>query len=64
MVIDDEERENVVGRRRGKKSTTETIKTGKVVSETLSGFFVQAEWLWDEIMPYPILCLQEVLGAV
>lgn len=60
--IDDEEREIVVDRRKGKEYTTEIINSGKVVSETQPGFFVQAEWLWEEIMPDPILCLQQVLG--
>ena len=56
--IDDEEREIVIDRRKGKEYTTATINSGKVVSETLPGFFVQAEWLGEEIMLDPILCLQ------
>ncbi len=27
----------------------------------MPGFFVQAEWLWEEILPDPFLCLQEIL---
>lgn len=59
--IADEEREIAVDRREGKKYNTKTITSGKVGSEVVPGFFVQAEWFWEEILPDPFLCLQEIL---
>ena len=60
--IDDEERKIVVDRREGKKYTTETTTSGKLDSVVMQGFFVHAEWFWQEILPNPFLCLQEILN--
>lgn len=57
--VDAEEREIVVDRGEGREYSTATISSGKVNSEAMPGFFVQAEWLWE--VPDPFLCLQEIL---
>ncbi len=58
--IDDEERKIVVDRREGKKYTTDTTTSGKLDSEVMHGFFVQPEWFWQDILPNPFFCLQEI----
>ncbi len=61
--IDDEKREIVVDRREreGKGYSTVVTTSGKLESEVMHGFFVHAEWLWQEILPNTFLCLQEIL---
>ena len=60
--VDDEEREIVVARKEGKRYSTATITSGKVEAEVMQGFFVEAEWLWQEILPDPFLCLQAIVN--
>ncbi len=59
--IDEEEREIVVDRKEGKRYSSEAITSGKLESEVMRGFFVQAEWFWQDILPNPFFCLQEIL---
>lgn len=59
--IDDEERKIVVDRREGKKYSTEIKTSGKLDSVVMQGFSVQAEWFWQEILPNPFSCLQEIV---
>jgi len=59
--IDDEEWKIVIDRREGKKYYTDTTTSGKLRSEVMQGFFVHVEWFWEEILPNPFLCLQEIL---
>jgi len=59
--VDDEEQEIVVDRRHGEKYSTNTITSGKVKSEVMPGFFVQAEWFREEILPNSLSCLQKIL---
>ncbi len=59
--IDDEERKIVVDRREGKEYSTGVTTSGELDSEVMHGFFVRAEWFWQEILPDPFLCLQEIL---
>ncbi len=37
--------------------TTKTTTSGRLESNAMQGFFVQAEWLWQEILPDPFFCL-------
>lgn len=57
--IDEEEQKIIVDRKHEGCYTTDTITSGKVKSEVIKGFFVQAEWLWK--VPNPFLCLQQIL---
>ncbi|MCW3135000.1 MAG: Uma2 family endonuclease [Methanophagales archaeon] len=61
--IDAEEQVITADRRRSeeKRYATTTTTSGRLESDAMQGFFVQAEWLWQEILPDPFLCLQEIL---
>ncbi len=59
--IDAEEREIVVDRSEVKNYTTEVINSGKVRSDVMQGFFVLAEWFWQDILPDPFSCLHQIL---
>jgi Uma2 family endonuclease len=60
-LIDPEKREVLVERRRGKSYSTVGTTTGKVLSLTVKGFWIQAAWLWAEPMPNVMACLREIL---
>ncbi len=59
--IDGEEQKIVADRKSGEEYSTATITSGKVKSEVVQGFFVQADWFFEEILPNPLLCLQQIL---
>jgi Uma2 family endonuclease len=60
-VVDPDEREVLVERRRGKSYSPRRTTTGKVLSSTVKGFWIQAAWLWAEPMPNVMACLREIL---
>ncbi len=62
--VDPEEQVITADRRRREEKgyITTTATSGRVKSEAMQSFFVQAEWLWREILPDPFLCLQEILS--
>ena len=38
------------------------VSSGRVFSNVLEGFFVEAEWLWQQQLPDLMTCLQLLLG--
>lgn len=61
-LVDPEERHVTVDRRRKKRYVTEVLSTGRVVSAVVSGFWVRADWLWQDPLPNDMECLQEILA--
>ncbi|HEY1861900.1 MAG TPA: Uma2 family endonuclease [Gemmataceae bacterium] len=60
-VVDPGEREVLVERRRGKSYSTSQMTTGKVLSTTVRGFWIDAAWLWSEPLPNVMACLRKIL---
>jgi Uma2 family endonuclease len=61
-LVDPDEQHVLVDRRRKKRYTTDTVTTGRVTSAVVPGFWVEADWLWQEPLPNEVDCLQEILG--
>jgi Uma2 family endonuclease len=61
-LVDPDERQVMVDRRRRRRYTTDTVSEGRVPSTVLPGFWVDAAWLWQDPLPNVMDCLREVLG--
>jgi Uma2 family endonuclease len=61
-LIDPDEREVIVEYRRGKGYGTNRVSAGRVASNVLKGFWIDASWLWKEPLPNVMACLREILG--
>jgi len=59
--IDEERRRIEVDRKIEEGYETEVVTSGRVESGVISGFFVEAEWLWEKTLPSPLSCLQKIL---
>jgi Uma2 family endonuclease len=59
--IDGELRQILVDRRQVGSYTEEIITEGKVFSDSLPGFWLNASWLWANPLPNRFLCLEEIL---
>jgi Uma2 family endonuclease len=62
-LVDPDEQQILVDRRRGKSYREEVITTGKLASSVLQGFWIDVDWLWTEPLPNEMTCLQEILSA-
>ena len=60
--VDPEEEQIIVDRRRGRRYLTKTIRTGRIKSTVIKGFWIEAEWLWTEPLPNDMQCLRDILG--
>jgi Uma2 family endonuclease len=61
--VDAENQEVIVDRRGKKRYRTTTISAGTITSSVLSGFWLQADWLWAEPLPTILPCLRQILGG-
>jgi Uma2 family endonuclease len=61
--IDGELRQILVDRRQAGSYTEEIITEGKVFSDSLPGFWLNASWLWANPLPNRFLCLEEILRS-
>lgn len=61
-VVDPGERALYVHRLEGGKYEVERIESGKVESRAISGFFLEVEWLFRELLPRAEECLQKILS--
>jgi hypothetical protein len=52
---------NHADRRQAKSCTEAIVPDGKVFSEALPGFWVNASWLWATPLPNRFTCLEEIL---
>jgi Uma2 family endonuclease len=59
--IDGELRQILVDRRQAGSYTEEILTEGKVFSDSLPGFWLNASWLWANPLPNRFLCLEEIL---
>ncbi len=55
--------EVIVDRRAGRRYVEEVYTTGAVPSQVLAGFWIDAEWLWQDPLPDELACLQEILAT-
>jgi len=60
--VDTESRQVIVDRRRPNGYVEDIITQGKVASEVLEGFWIQAQWLWSDPLPNRLSCLNEILA--
>lgn len=60
-LVDPEEQQVLVDRRRKKRYVTEEVATGRVSSAVVAGFWVEAECLWQDPLPNEMECLQAIL---
>jgi Uma2 family endonuclease len=60
--IDPSSRQVIVDRKRGRAYSTITRTEGRVHSSVLTGFWVEASWLWAEPMPSEAESLHEILA--
>ena len=61
-LIDPDEQQVIVDRRRGRRYLTTTNSKGRVESAVLPGFWVEASWLWSDPLPNAMACLRQILG--
>jgi Uma2 family endonuclease len=61
--VDFQREEIIIDQRRGKRYISRTIRTGRVESTALSGFWIEADWLWNDPLPNQYLTLQTILST-
>jgi Uma2 family endonuclease len=61
--IDLEEQEILIVRKQARGYRATTTRTGKVTSSVLTGFWIEADWLWTRPLPDTLECLNLILGA-
>lgn len=54
--------EIIIDRLRGRYYVTVTKSSGRVESTVLEGFWIEAEWLWNDPPPNEMQCLRDILG--
>jgi Uma2 family endonuclease len=59
--VDPDEQQIILDRRRGQRYVTKTIRTGRVESAVLRGFWIEANWLWSDPLPNEMQCLRELV---
>jgi Uma2 family endonuclease len=59
--IDSALRQIILDRRQAGSYTEEVVITGPVSSAVLTGFWIDASWLWATPLPNRFLCLEEIL---
>jgi Uma2 family endonuclease len=47
----------------GRAYTSRTVRSGRVRSTVLPGFWINAAWLWRATLPPTLRCVREILGA-
>jgi Uma2 family endonuclease len=61
--IDAALRQIIADRRQAGSYTEEIVTEGKVFSDSLPGFWLNASWLWATALPNRFMCLEEILRA-
>jgi Uma2 family endonuclease len=61
--IDSELQQIMVDRRRAESYKEDSLTVGRVSSDVLPGFWVDAAWLWAVPLPNRFSCLEEILRA-
>jgi Uma2 family endonuclease len=61
--IDPAKKKLIIDRKRGKRYREQVVSSGKVTSDVLTGFWIEADWLWADPLPKRLECLQQILGT-
>ncbi|RME05071.1 MAG: Uma2 family endonuclease [Planctomycetota bacterium] len=61
-VVDLDEKELVVHKLQKGKYEPQSWREGRVESQVIQGFWIQAEWLFGESLPNSWVCLKRILG--
>ena len=62
MLVIDLVEERVIGHRKRRRQYAEEVVTkGRVISEVLTGFWLDVGWLWAEPLPKQLNCLRAIL---
>jgi Uma2 family endonuclease len=61
--VDPQEYRVIVDRKRGKQYHERKVSSGKLRSEVLEGFWIEADWLWLDGLPGELECLSKILGT-
>ncbi len=59
--VDPQEQQIIVDRRRGRRYVTKTIRTGRLKSSVMRGFWIEVDWLWADPFPNEMQCLRDIL---
>jgi Uma2 family endonuclease len=60
--VDQQNQEIIVDYLEGETYHSKTVNTGRVESKIISGFWIEAEWLWPEPLPDELEILGKILG--
>jgi Uma2 family endonuclease len=60
-LVDPDEQQILLDRRRGQRYVTKTISAGRAKSAVLAGFWIEADWLWSDPPPNAMRCLRALL---
>jgi Uma2 family endonuclease len=59
--VDPDQEQVTIHRRRRRTYATDTVANGRVTSSVVSGFWLQAQWLWGDPLPRVKACLRKIL---
>jgi Uma2 family endonuclease len=60
--LDPAKKQVIVDSRRGKKYTERTVKSGRITSTVLQGFWIEVDWLWMDESLDDLECLEKILN--
>lgn len=63
-LIDWEQEVVIVDYLRKKKYVELSASQGRVISQVLEGFWLDAAWLWQEPLPKRLRCLRQILKEI
>lgn len=61
--VDGENRQILVDRKQAEGYSEEVATAGRVPSTVLEGFWIEADWLWMDLLPNRLACVQAILGT-
>lgn len=61
-IVDDENHELLIDRKRRRRYTEETFSSGVARSDVLNGFAIDVSWLWQDPLPNRMTCLRGIIG--
>src|SRR5262249_18941471 len=61
-IIDPDQQELSIDRKTVRRYGTVVESSGEITSRVLSGFWIQASWLWQDELPDECECLKQILG--
>jgi Uma2 family endonuclease len=61
--VDRDSRQMILDRKQGESYVTDVVTEGRVHSAVLEGFWIDLSWLWADLLPNRMACLQEILAG-